>query len=99
MLFRSLILSYFAIQAAILYFKNFMLSRHLDGFGCDLLIGLTIFSLSNLLTFISASQLYSDPFVLILIGLCLGSFLAIPCIYFQYSNAKNNQNSVESLNA
>lgn len=78
------IMIYFFMQFIILYFKNFLLSRQLLDFGSDLLVGLTLFSLANLITFISASQLYSDPFVLIIIGICLGSFLSIPHLYLTY---------------
>jgi hypothetical protein len=85
-------LLYLLIQVIILYIKNYFLSRQLLYMGSDFLVGLALFSLSNLVTFISASQLYSDPFVLIMIGICLGSFLAIPHLYL-----KSYQSSSKSL--
>jgi len=30
--------------------------------------------------FFSAAQVYSDPFILILMGICFGSFLAVPTL-------------------
>ena len=41
------------------------------------------FALANVPAFFSAAQLYGDPFVLILMSLCLGSFLAIPTLVAQ----------------
>jgi hypothetical protein len=86
------IMFYFLFQFIVLYAKNFFLSRYLINYGSDLLVGLALFSFANLITFISASQLYSDPFVLILIGICLGSFLAVPHIYLTYYNNSSKVN-------
>jgi hypothetical protein len=86
------IVFYFLFQFIVLYAKNFFLSRYLINYGSDLLVGLALFSFANLITFVSASQLYSDPFVLILIGICLGSFLAVPHIYLTYLNNSSKIN-------
>lgn len=79
---------FLAIQAMILYFKIFSLSRNLYSVGSDILSGLALFTLANAVTFLSASQLYSDPFVLIVLGLCAGAILAIPrlILMMNYSN-------------
>jgi hypothetical protein len=84
------ILTYLIIQAIILYFRNFLLSRKLLNFGSDFLVGLTLFALANMVTFVSASQLYSDPFVLIMIGICLGSFLSIPYLYQVFNRSSQH---------
>jgi hypothetical protein len=81
---------YIIIQAIILYFRNFFLSRQLISVGSDFLVGLTLFSLANIVTFVSASQLYSDPFVLIIIGICFGSFLSIPYLYLIFNRSREH---------
>lgn len=43
-------------------------------------IGLLAFALSNVPFFAAAAGVYGDPFVLILIGVCFGSVLAIPVL-------------------
>jgi hypothetical protein len=73
--------SVFLIQILILYLKIFALSRHVGVLGADVISGLAIFTFANAVTFLSASQLYSDPFILIVLGLCSGAILAIPRIF------------------
>jgi hypothetical protein len=75
--------SYLVLQVIILYFKIFSISRHLMALGSDILTGLALFTLANAITFLSASQLYSDPFVLIILGICSGAILAIPKIFIE----------------
>ena len=72
------------IQVIILYIKIFFLSRKLLSISADILSGLALFTLANAATFLSASQLYSDPFVLIMLGLSAGAILAIPKIVIDY---------------
>lgn len=77
-------LGFLFVQILILYFRIFVLSRHLiTTVSADILSGLAIFTLANAVTFFSASQLYSDPFVLIMIGLSSGAILAVPKIVYQ----------------
>jgi hypothetical protein len=73
-----IVFSFLMIQVMILYFKIFLISRQLISFGSDILAGLALFTLANVITFLSASQLYSDPFVLIILGLSSGAILAVP---------------------
>jgi hypothetical protein len=63
--------------------RNFRLLKFLPQSMAILMLGLLSFSLANIPSFISAGQLYSDPFVLIMIGLSMGSFLAIPSLVAQ----------------
>ena len=71
-------------QIVILYVRIFYLSAGLISIGSDILSGLALFTLANAFTFLSASQLYSDPFVLIILGLSSGGILAIPKIFLDH---------------
>jgi hypothetical protein len=80
------------VQGLILYYRIFILARQITSTGADILSGLALFTLANAVTFLSASQLYSDPFVLIILGLSAGSILAIPKIFLEYQS--NHRNSL-----
>lgn len=82
--------SFFLIQVLLLYFRIFFLSRQLMNIGADILSGLALFTLANTVTFFSASQLYSDPFVLIMLGLSSGAILAIPKMVIEYHGKFTN---------
>jgi hypothetical protein len=60
--------------------RNFRLLRLLEPRVAALLLGLVAFGLANLVFFFSAAQVYSDPFILILLGICFGSFLTVPTL-------------------
>ena len=60
--------------------RNFLLLRLLEPRLGFLLLGLVAFGLANVLFFFSAAQVYSDPFILILLGICFGAFLAVPTL-------------------
>lgn len=60
--------------------RNFSLLDRLDPETGFVLLGLVSFALANLVFFFSAAQVYSDPFILILLGLSFGSYLAIPTL-------------------
>ena len=64
--------------------RNFNLIKGLPGQISFLLIGLLSFGLANILFFFSAGQVYSDPFVLIVLGLCFGSFLSVPSLLVRH---------------
>lgn len=75
-----------AILALLLFLtlrRNYRLLKFLPQSTAILMTGLLSFVLANGPAFLSAGQLYNDPFVLMLIGLCLGSFLAIPTLLAQ----------------
>ena len=59
------------------------LLRYLPATTSNFLIGLLAFGLANTPFFLAASGVYGDPFVLLLLSLCLGSFLAIPMLVAQ----------------
>jgi hypothetical protein len=72
-------LLYLLVNIGILYFRNYRIARvYLSNTECEVLTGLVVFTIVNIISFFSASQLYSDPFVLIMIGLSCGTFLAVP---------------------
>jgi len=60
--------------------NNFHLLERLPQQVAYLLLGLIAFGIANVFFFFSASQVYSDPFILIILGVCLGSFLAVPSL-------------------
>ena len=60
--------------------RNFSLLNRLDPESAFVLLGLVSFALANLVFFFSAAQVYSDPFILILLGLSFGSYLAVPTL-------------------
>jgi hypothetical protein len=43
-------------------------------------MGVAAFPIANIGIFTSAGQLYNDPFVLIMLAICLGSFFAVPSL-------------------
>ena len=59
------------------------LLRYLPAKTANFLIGLLAFGLANTPFFLAASGVYGDPFVLLLLSICLGSFLAIPTLVAQ----------------
>jgi hypothetical protein len=69
---------FFIVQVLILYFRIFLLTTRFLVPDPDILLGLALFAFANIVTFLSASQLYSDPFILIIIGLTSGAVLVIP---------------------
>lgn len=80
-------LVYFLSNIIILYVRNYKVGRlYIPNHSFDVLVGLVIFTITNLISFFSASQLYSDPFVLIMIGLSCGTFLAVPFLASRYSS-------------
>ena len=60
--------------------RNFKMLNRLPPGIAYLMLGLIAFGLANILFFFSAAQVYGDPFILILMGLCFGSFLAVPTL-------------------
>jgi hypothetical protein len=79
----SAVFAYLVFQVVILYIRIFSMTNKFLNVNADIVMGLIIFTLANSATFLSASQLYSDPFVLIIIGLSFGSILAIPKIFLE----------------
>jgi hypothetical protein len=66
------------------FYRNFGLLRYLPNEASVLVLGLASFGIANIPSFITAAQLYGDPFVLILMSICVGSFLAVPALAAEY---------------
>ena len=77
------VLGVILVLLALVLLRNFRLLKQLPQSTSALLMGLMSFALANVPAFFSAAQLYGDPFVLILMSLSLGSFLAIPTLVSQ----------------
>jgi hypothetical protein len=82
---------YIIFQLGLLYYRNFKLG--LVGVPPDqfnILVGLLFFVIANAASFFQAAQLYSDLFVLIILGISFGCFLAVPILASQFNNTKNS---------
>jgi hypothetical protein len=87
----ALLFLYFIVQLGILYYRNFQLGiTFLPPDYINLITGLLIFVVANAVSFFQASQVYSDLFILIIIGLCFGTYLAIPLAAAQFQKTKNS---------
>jgi hypothetical protein len=62
--------------------RNFRLIRFLPSDEIALVAGTLSFGLANIVFFFSAAQLYSDPFVLIMLGVSIGSILSVPILVY-----------------
>jgi hypothetical protein len=66
------------------FYRNFALLRYLPSETSVLVLGLASFAIANIPSFITAGQLYGDPFVLIMMSISMGSFLAVPTLVAEY---------------
>ncbi|MEI7951210.1 MAG: hypothetical protein WCH37_00810 [Synechococcaceae cyanobacterium ELA182] len=78
------------------FWQNFLLMRLLPPQIFNLYVGLLAFSLANIPFFLTASQVYGDPFVLIILSLCLGSNLAMPVLVHAFQERQLAQLSVSA---
>jgi len=79
------ILAYLLFNFSLLYVRNLKLAKiYLPQNSQLLMVGLVIFTVANIVNFFSASQLYNDFFVLIMIGISSGTFLSVPVIASRY---------------
>jgi hypothetical protein len=62
--------------------RNFKLIRFLPSEDIALITGTLSFGLANIIFFFSAAQLYTDPFVLIVLGVSFGSILSVPVLVY-----------------
>lgn len=84
----ALLFVYFVVQLGILYYRNFRLGiAFLPPETINLMTGLLIFVVTNAISFFQASQVYSDPFILIILGLSFGTYLSIPIVAAQSQRA------------
>lgn len=85
-----------ASMVTILIIRNFKMLRFLPQSTTNLYLGLLCFALANLPFFYSAAQLYSDPFILVLMSISFGSFFAIPTLLSQQQAHQRQQLHLQS---
>jgi hypothetical protein len=74
-----------------LLWRNFKLISFLPSEDIALIAGTLSFGLANIIFFFSAAQLYTDPFVLIVLGVSIGSILSVPVlVYSRMQQQKSN---------
>jgi len=85
------IIAYILLNIAILYTRNFKLgSLYLPIDELLTVVGLLIFTITNIINFFSASQAYNDSFILIMIGISSGTFLSVPILASKYQESANS---------
>ena len=77
--------------------RNLSLLTMFDSATSNLYWGLFGFAIANIPFFMGASQIYGDPFVLLLLGICAGSCLSIPSIVKRHSSQESLILPVNSL--
>jgi hypothetical protein len=82
---------YVIFQLGLLYYRNFKLGLiEVPPDQFNILVGLLLFVVANAVSFFQAAQLYSDLFVLIVIGISFGCFLAVPVLASQFNRTKSS---------
>lgn len=88
---------------ALSLWRNFKMLQRLPSTIAFLMLGLIAFAMANVVFFFSAAQVYTDPFVLILVFISFGSFLAVPTliarqqIQWQQSGLQQRQQAAANL--
>jgi hypothetical protein len=91
------VLSVIFVLLARTLWRNYQLMKYLPPQTFALYIGLLAFSVANLPMFLTASQVYGDPFVLIVLSLCLGSSLSLPALLASFQRFQNQPDISSSL--
>lgn len=92
-----------AALIALSLWRNFKMLQRLPSTIAFLMLGLIAFAMANVVFFFSAAQVYTDPFVLILVFIYFGSFLAVPTliarqqIQWQQSGLQQRQQAAANL--
>jgi hypothetical protein len=77
-----LLIGWILIVSLQMLWRNFKLIRFLPSEELALVTGTLSFGIANIVFFFSAAQLYSDPFILIILGVSIGSILSIPVLIY-----------------
>ena len=77
-----LLIGWILILSIQMLWRNFKLIRFLPSEDIALITGTLSFGLANIIFFFSAAQLYTDPFVLIVLGVSFGSILSVPVLVY-----------------
>lgn len=84
------IIGYLLYNLGVLYTRNIKIANsYLPVNTLLTMTGLLIFAFANVVNFFSASQVYNDSFILILIGISSGTFLAVPILAARYQESIN----------
>ncbi len=78
------VLGMMGFLVTMLIIRNFRLLKYLPLSTAALMMGMISMPIANMGIFSSAGQLYNDPFVLIMIAICTGSFFAVPTLVALY---------------
>jgi hypothetical protein len=89
-----ILIGWIALNSIQLLWRNFKLIRFLPSEDVALVTGGLSFGLANVIFFFAAAQLYSDPFVLILLGICLGAVLSVPVLVYSRVQQQNSKPSL-----
>ena len=82
------IIGYLLYNLGVLYTRNIKIANsYLPVNTLLTMTGLLIFAFANVVNFFSASQVYNDSFILILIGISSGTFLAVPILAARYQES------------
>jgi hypothetical protein len=87
-----LLIGWILLASLQLLWRNFRLIRYLSSEEIALVMGLLSFGFANLVFFFSAAQLYSDPFILVMLGVSIGPVLSVPVLV--YSRVQQAQASI-----
>jgi hypothetical protein len=85
-----LIIGWIILVSLQMLWRNFRLIRFLPPEQAALVTGMLSFGLANVVFFFSAAQLYSDPFILIVLGLSIGSMLSVPVLVYSRMQQQNS---------
>ena len=88
-----LLIGWMLLVSLQLAWRNFRLMQLLPSEEIALLMGCLSFGLANLFFFFSAAQLYSDPFILVILGICIGPILSIPVLVYTRRLQQQQSNS------
>ncbi|MFO0075325.1 MAG: hypothetical protein ACK531_03500 [Cyanobacteriota bacterium] len=81
-----IIITVLLFMLGMLIFRNFRMLKQLPQQSALLMVGMLSIILANIPSFFTAAQLYGDPFVLIILSICMGSYLATPVIAAKYQD-------------
>jgi hypothetical protein len=91
------VLGMMAFLLVLMLWRNFRLLSSLPYSTSALLMGVAAFPIANIGIFTSAGQLYNDPFVLIMLAICLGSFFAVPSLVALHQYQLQSQSQQRAL--
>jgi len=77
-----LLIGWMLVVSLQLLWRNFKLIRFLGSEDIALVMGCLAFGFANLLFFFSAAQLYTDPFILVVLGISIGPVLSVPILVY-----------------